>query len=52
MKSDGLLLILTLLSGFLMVRAFTDIFRKRIEKESYIVNTYINLVVELYACRH
>lgn len=43
MKSDGLLLILTLLFGFLMVRAFTDLFRKRIEKESYIVNTYIRL---------
>lgn len=43
MKSDGLLLILTLVSGFLMVRAFTDIFRRRIEKESYIVKTYISL---------
>jgi len=43
MKSDGLLLALTLLSGFLMVRAFTDLFRKRIERESYIVNTYIRL---------
>lgn len=43
MKSDGLLLILTLLFGILMVRAFTDLFRKRIEKESYIVNTYIKL---------
>lgn len=43
MKSDGLLLVLTLVFGFLMVRAFTDLFRKRIEKESYIVNTYINL---------
>jgi len=43
MKSDGLLLVLTLISGFLMVRAFTDIFRKRIEKDSYIVKTYINL---------
>jgi len=43
MKSDGLLLILTLGSGFLMVRAFTDIFRKRIEKDSYIVKTYISL---------
>lgn len=43
MKSDGLLLILTILSGVLMVRAFTDLFRKRIEKESYIVNTYISL---------
>lgn len=43
MKSDGLLLILTLLFGFLMVRAFTDLFRKRIEKDAYIVNTYIHL---------
>jgi len=43
MKSDGLLLVLTLLTGFLLVRAFTDIFRKRIEKESYIVKTYISL---------
>lgn len=43
MKSDGMLLILTLATGFLMVRAFTDIFRKRIEKDSYIVKTYISL---------
>lgn len=43
MRSDAMLLILTLVSGFLMVRAFTDIFRRRIEKDSYIVKTYINL---------
>ncbi|NLK67690.1 MAG: sigma-E processing peptidase SpoIIGA [Clostridiaceae bacterium] len=42
-KSDGMLLILTLLFGFLMVRAFTDLFRRRIEKDAYIVNTYIHL---------
>lgn len=43
MKSDNLLLILTLVFGFLMVRAFKDIFRKRVEKESYIVKAYIHL---------
>ncbi|NLY18770.1 MAG: sigma-E processing peptidase SpoIIGA [Clostridiaceae bacterium] len=43
LKSDTLMLILTMLSGFLMVRAFTDIFRQRIEKESYIVKTYIQV---------
>lgn len=43
MKSDTLLLVLTLVFGFLMVRAFTDIFRKRVEKESFIVKAYIRL---------
>lgn len=43
MRSDTLLLILTLVFGFLMVRAFTDIFRKRVEKESFIVKAYIHL---------
>ncbi len=42
-RSDNLLLILTLVFGFLMVRSFTDLFRKRIEKDSYIVNAYIHL---------
>ncbi|NLN63870.1 MAG: sigma-E processing peptidase SpoIIGA [Clostridiaceae bacterium] len=43
MKSDTLLLVLTLIFGFLMVRAFTDIFRRRVENESYIVKAYIHL---------
>lgn len=43
MRSDTLLLVLTLIFGFLMVRAFTDIFRRRVEEESYIVRTYINV---------
>lgn len=43
MKSDSLLLVLTLVFGFLMVRAFTDIFRKRLEKESFIVKAHIRL---------
>lgn len=48
-KSNTLMLILTMLFGFLMVRSFTDLFRLRIEKESYIVNAYIN-VGEKTAC--
>jgi len=40
-RIDALLLILTICFGFLLVRAFTDLFRKRIERESYIVNTCI-----------
>jgi len=42
-RSDTLLLILTICFGFLLVRAFTDLFRKRIEKESYIVNACISI---------
>lgn len=42
-RSDTLLLILTISFGFLLVRAFTDLFRKRIEKESYIVNACISI---------
>lgn len=43
LKSNTLMLILTMMFGFLMVRSFADIFRHRIEKESYIVKTYINV---------
>lgn len=43
LKSDTLMLILTMLFGFLMVRSFADLFKQRIEKESYIVKTYINV---------
>ncbi len=43
MKSDTLLLALTLVFGILMVRAFADIFRKRVEKESFIVKASIHL---------
>ncbi|NLM27028.1 MAG: sigma-E processing peptidase SpoIIGA [Clostridiaceae bacterium] len=43
LRSDTLLLILTICFGFLLVRAFTDLFRKRIEKESYIVNACISI---------
>lgn len=43
LKSDILMLILTMLFGFIMVRSFTDIFRQRIEKEAYIVKTYIHV---------
>ncbi len=43
MRSDTLLLVFTLVFGFLMVRAFTDIFRRRIEKESFIVKASIHL---------
>lgn len=42
-RSDTLLLVLTICFGFLLVRAFTDLFRKRIEKESYIVNACISI---------
>lgn len=42
-RSDNLLLILTLIFGFLMVRAFTDLFRKRVEKESFIVKAHIHV---------
>ncbi len=43
LRSDTLLLILTLAFGFLLVRSFTDIFRHRIERESYIVDTSIRI---------
>lgn len=42
MKSDTLLLALTVIFGILMVRAFGDIFRKRVEKESFIVKASIH----------
>jgi stage II sporulation protein GA (sporulation sigma-E factor processing peptidase) len=43
LKSDMLMLILTMIFGFLMVRSFADLFKQRIEKESYIVKTYIHI---------
>ena len=42
-RSDLLMLILTMLFGFIMVRSFADLFKQRIEKESYIVNAYVHL---------